>query len=214
MLYGFGRLIFATYLKIFFRFHVHGRENIPVRRPFIICANHIKWLDPVSVAVAVPASIQIHFMAKKELFSNFLFTYILNKVGAFPVNRQDADYAAFRRAFQLLKDGKVLGLFPEGTRSNDGKLQKAYGGAALIAVRSGAPILPMAILGPYQLCKPVHVYIGSPFVLPPLIYEQKEDKKMMLEEMSREIMNNIRNLLPNQGIADSGEKEMSGERSI
>ncbi|MFO8192002.1 MAG: lysophospholipid acyltransferase family protein [Bacillota bacterium] len=209
MLYAFGRLIFAIYLKIFLRFHVYGREHIPVRRPFIICANHIKWLDPAAVAVAMPPTTKIYFMAKKELFSNIVFSYILNKVGAFPVNRQDADYAAFRRAFQLLRHGKVLGLFPEGTRSKDGKLQKAYGGAAFIAVRSGAPILPVAILGPYRFFKPVHVYIGSPFVLPPLIYEQKEDKKMMLEEMSREIMNNIRDLLPHQGVVGSREKEMN-----
>lgn len=209
MLYGFGRFIFAIYLKLFFRFRVYGRENLPVRRPFIICANHIKWLDPVAVAVAVPPSIQVHFMAKKELFSNILFTYILHKVGAFPVNRQDVDYGAFRRAFQLLRDGRVLGIFPEGTRSRDGRLQKAYGGAALIAVRSGAPVLPVAILGPYRFFKPLHVYIGSPFVLPPLIYEQKEDKKMMLEEMSREIMNKIQDLLPNHGLAENIEKELN-----
>ena len=209
MLYGFGRLIFALYLKIFFRFHVHGREHIPVRRPFIICANHIKWLDPVAIAAAVPSSIQVHFMAKKELFSNFLFTAVLNMVGAFPVNRQDADYGAFRRAFQLLRGGKVLGLFPEGTRSKNGQLQKAYGGAALIAVRSGAPILPVAILGPYRFFKPLHVYIGSPFVLPPLIYDQKEDKKRILAEMSREIMDQIKILLPCRDLNGSEEKEMN-----
>lgn len=196
LLYHVVRLFFLIYLKTIYRIRFHGRENIPGRRPFIICSNHLSWLDPLAVGTSVPAGCRIHFMAKKEIFSNFLFSFLLRKVGAFPLNRKDADYAAIRKAYQLLRDGQVLGLFPEGSRSKSGKLQKPFNGAALIAVRSGVPILPVAIAGPYRLFKPLHVFIGPPFVLPPLNYERKEDKKAQLEEMSRRIMGQIGNLIP------------------
>ncbi|HSW36311.1 MAG TPA: lysophospholipid acyltransferase family protein, partial [Candidatus Limnocylindrales bacterium] len=121
---------------------------------------------------------------------------LLRRVGTFPVNRRDADFAAVRKAYQLLKEGKVVGLFPEGTRSKTGALQKAYNGAALIAVRSGTPILPLAIVGPYRFLQPIKVYIGPLFELPPLNCEHKADKKLKLEQMSALIMENIGKLFP------------------
>ncbi len=200
LLYYLGRFIFIILLKLLYRLKIHNADNIPGRKPFIICSNHICWLDPVAVAAALPASYKIHFMAKKELFRNYLFSYLFKKVYAFPVNRQDADYGAIKRAYQLLKDGQILGLFPEGTRSKNGEMLKAYNGAALIAVRSGVPILPVAIVGPYRFLKVLNVYIGQPFVLPPLIFEQKEKKREQLDEMSRIIMGNISKLLPEEQV--------------
>ncbi|MDW7740151.1 MAG: lysophospholipid acyltransferase family protein [Bacillota bacterium] len=194
LFYKFGRNIFYLYLKIFYCLRIHGRENLPTRKPYIVCSNHIKWLDPMTVGAAIPSRIRVNFMAKKEVFSNPIFAYLLRKVGAFPVNRQEADYSAIKTAYRLLQEGEVLGLFPEGSRSKDGQLQKAYNGAALIAVRSGVPVLPVAIPGPYRLFKPLHIHIGKPFVLPPLVYENKEEKKARLEEMSNTIMQYIENL--------------------
>ncbi len=196
MLYHIVRMFYLIVMKFTYRTKVHGRENIPGRKPFIICSNHLSMWDPVVIGISIPASYRVHFMAKKELFNNFIFAYLLRNVGAFPLNRKDADHAAFKKAYQLLNDGEVLGLFPEGSRSKSGKLQKPYNGAALIAVRSGVPILPIAIAGPYRLFKPLNVYIGPPFVLPPLNYNHKEDKKAQLEAMSYHIMGHIRNLLP------------------
>ncbi len=194
--YYLVRLFFAVFLKILYRPKVHGIDNIPNRKPFIICSNHLCWMDPIIVGIAIPAGYRIHYMAKKELFSNFIIAYLLRKVGAFPLNRKDADYAAIKRSYQLLQDGQVLGLFPEGSRSKNGKLQKAYNGAALIAARSGVPVLPVAIAGPYRIFRPLNVFIGKPFVLPPLIYNNREDKKFQLEEMSGILMEHIRKLLP------------------
>lgn len=184
------------YLKLLYHLKIHNAENIPRRKPFIVCSNHICWLDPLAVGAALPASYKIHFMAKKELFHNFIISYILKKAYAFPINRQDADYGAIKKAYQLLKDGHVIGLFPEGSRSISGGMQKAYNGAALISVRSGVPILPIAIEGPYRLFKPLNVYIGRPFVLPPLINEEKNKKRSQLDDMSCTIMDNISMLLP------------------
>jgi len=198
LLYYFARFIFLIYLKVFYRITIFGRTNIPGRKPFIVCANHISWHDPLSVGVALAARYRINYMAKKELFSNFILRFLLIRAGAFPVNRQEADLIAVKKAYLILKEGNVLGLFPEGTRSASGVMQKAYNGAALIAVRSGVPILPVAIEGPYRLFKPVKVHIGKPFVLPPLIYEQKNKKREQLEEMSDLIMNTISRLLTEQ----------------
>jgi len=200
VLYRVVRVFLLIILKILYRVRVHGRENIPGRKPFIVCSNHLSWWDPVVIGTAFPGSYRIHFMAKKELFSNFVFSFLLRKVGAFPLNRYDADHAAIRKSYHLLQDRQVLGLFPEGSRSKSGKLQKPFNGAALIAVRSGVPVLPVAIAGPYRPFKPLHVFIGPPFVLPPLNYDQKEDKKAQLEAMSCHIMEHIRNLLPDYNV--------------
>ncbi|MFO7952397.1 MAG: lysophospholipid acyltransferase family protein [Bacillota bacterium] len=203
MFYSFARLLCVIFIKLFFRLKIHGAENIPGRKPFIVCSNHLNWIDPVVVGVAIPGRYQVHFMAKKELFSNFIFAFTLRCLGAFPLNRQDADYAAIRKAYQVLQNGQVLGLFPEGSRSKTGKLKKAYNGTALIAVRSGVPLLPVAITGPYRLFKPLHVKIGPPFALPPLIYDRKYDKRAQLEKMSAHVMKHIANLLPEDKIEDA-----------
>lgn len=194
--YNIGRFIAWVYLRLLFKIKVQGLDNIPKRKPFILCSNHINWMDPLTIVTTLPASYRIHFMAKQEIFNNFITSIIFRKLGAFPVKRENADLAAIKTAYHLLKEGQVLGLFPEGSRSKTGRVQKAYNGAALISVRSGVPIVPIAISGPYRLFKPVRLYIGEPFVLPPLIYDHKEDKKEHIEEMSATIMFNIKKLLP------------------
>ncbi len=195
--YNTGRFIAWVYLRLFYKIKVQGLSNIPKRKPFIICSNHINWMDPLTIGTSLPASYRIHFMAKQEIFNNILTSLFFRKLGAFPVKRDKADLAAIKTAYQHLNNGQVLGLFPEGSRSKTGKLQKAYHGAALIAVRSGVPVVPIAISGPYRLFKPVYLYIGEPFVLPPLVYDNKDDKKKHLEEMSETIIFRIKKLLPN-----------------
>lgn len=196
MLYRFGRLVFSIYFKLVYRWRIYGREHIPGRGPFIICANHISWIDPAAIGSAIPPQLKVHFMAKEELFRNRFFAYILRKVGAFPVDRAGADYAAIRRSLQILSEGGVLGLFPEGTRSKTGRLQKAQHGSALIAGRSGVPILPVAVLGPYRIGQRLRLCIGPAFSLPELTYQHREEKKRKLERMSAVIMENIKKLLP------------------
>ncbi len=196
--YNTGRFVAWVYLKLLFKIKVEGLDNIPKRKPFILCSNHINWMDPLTIGTTLPAYYRIHFMAKQEIFNNFITSLFFRKLGAFPVKRDDADLIAIKTAYQLLKEGQVLGLFPEGSRSKTGEIQKAYNGAALIAVRSGVPIVPIAISGPYRLFKPVKLYLGEPFVLPPLIYDNKAEKKKRLEEMSETIMLKIKKLLPEE----------------
>lgn len=133
-------------------------------------------------------------MAKSELFTNSVISSLLRQAGAFPVRRDRADRTAIRTAMRLLEEGKVLGLFPEGTRSENGELLQAHHGTALIALRSGAPILPVAISGPYRIGHPLRVKIGSLFK--PAATHQNGTRRVSLEQTSGEIMARIGALLP------------------
>lgn len=196
MFYRFAHFICRIVSKILYRKKVTGRENIPENGPFIICSNHINWFDPIAVGTSIPSRLQVHFMAKEELFRKRFFAYILKKVGAFPVNRLNADYSAIRKSYQLLRENKIIGLFPEGTRSKTGKVQRAQHGTALIAGRNGAVIVPVGVSGPYRLCRPLQIRIGAPFKIPRLEFNGREDRKEKLEKFSRLIMDRIAKLLP------------------
>ncbi|UQT40709.1 1-acyl-sn-glycerol-3-phosphate acyltransferase [Acidaminococcus intestini] len=144
MWYRFVQLLFRVLFSIFFRLETIGRENIPHEGPVVIASNHVSLLDPPMIGTA--ASRPIHFMAKSELFVPVLGT-LYRSLGAFPVHRGAADTHAIRHALKLLKDRKVLGIFPEGHRIRTGKLGKAEPGAMAIAIKGKAQVVPTAILG-------------------------------------------------------------------
>jgi 1-acyl-sn-glycerol-3-phosphate acyltransferase len=128
---------------------VEGLEHVPRSGPVLVVANHLHNADPVLLSVAFPRP--LHFMAKRELFSVPIVAPIIRAVGAFPIDRGKADRTALRRAEQTLGQGIAVGMFPEGTRSRTGTLSRAHPGAALIALRSGAPVLPAVIVGSERL---------------------------------------------------------------
>jgi 1-acyl-sn-glycerol-3-phosphate acyltransferase len=196
LLYRLGHFVFGIVYRVFYRRRVYGREFLPQQGPLIICANHIHWQDPLAIGSALPLHYEIKFMAKEELFRNPIAAFVLQKMGAFSVDRQKADYGAIRRSFQILNEGGVLGLFPEGSRGKPGQLQRAQKGAALIAGRSGAPVLPVLVVGPYRIGRPLKIIIGPVFNLPELEYNNKEEKKVQLEEGCRIIMDNLQMLYP------------------
>lgn len=136
--------LFATY----FRWRVIGEEQLPADGPLIIVSNHVNYLDPMAMAAVSPRA--LHFMAKEELFANRLAGWFLRKLGTFPVRRGRADRQAIRHALKLLDEGRVLAMFPEGTRSETGELMELQRGAALLALRSGAAVLPMVVRGTYE----------------------------------------------------------------
>src|SRR3990172_5369146 len=125
------------------RWEVVGAENVPPSGPLIIAANHMSFLDPPLVAVSIPR--RVIFMTKAEAF-HFPWSILLKPFG-FPVRRGQADRDALRQAQKALERGLALGMFPEGGRSVDNQLHRAQPGLALIALRSGAPILPVGIEG-------------------------------------------------------------------
>mgnify|MGYP000449497264 CR=1 FL=1 len=121
MFYYIARAICWLLLKIFWRMEVIGVENIPERGGVIIASNHVSYLDPIVLGVSTKR--KIYFIAKKEVFSNYFGSIILNKLNAFPVDRKKIDMIAFKKTISILEGGGALGIFPEGTRSLNGELQ-------------------------------------------------------------------------------------------
>lgn len=145
MFYLIVRAVLRVVLRIVFRMEVEGEENVPKEGPCILAGNHLSMLDPVVIACAVDRPVR--FMAKHDLFNNRFFSAVLKGLGAFPVRRGRDDKDAFHKAQEILREGQALGMFPEGTRSLDGRLQPAHSGAAILAEKMGAPVVPVGIIG-------------------------------------------------------------------
>jgi len=145
MWYRTGRTIFWILLKIFFRLEIKGRENLPQGKGFILVSNHVSNLDPIVLGAACTQN--LHFMAKEELFRNFYFGWLLHKVNAFPLRRKGADLAAIRTAIKRVNAGGALLIFPEGTRSTDGKLGPGQEGVGFLVDKLNVPVIPAFIKG-------------------------------------------------------------------
>lgn len=141
LLKGIIRLI----LRFYHRVEVVGMEKMPDSGPCIVVGNHVSYLDPFYIGSMSPR--HIHFMAKAEAF-RFRFTrFFLELLQAFPVNREKADIEAIRTALSYLKQGSVVGIFPEGGIRDETPLQEVKQGAAFLACKSGTPVLPIYIDG-------------------------------------------------------------------
>lgn len=183
----------ALLMKVLFRWQVEGLERFPASGPVLVCANHTSYWDPPMVGVALPRP--VHFMAKEELFGIPVFRTWLRAVGAFPVRRGTADLSSFRQALTLLKEGKVVGIFPEGTRNRSGKLLPAHPGAAYLAVSSGAPVVPVAICGRYRPFSRIRVRVGTPLDLRQFRTDKRKKGPEMASMASEVIMSKIEDLL-------------------
>ena len=155
-----------------------GVENIPAEGGFILASNHVKALDPVFIALGVKDR-QIHFMGKKELFEKPIVRSILKKANGFPIVRGGKDTEALDYAIRVVKEGRILGMFPEGTRSKDYKPARAKSGIGLIAKEAKADILPVSIYNRDNMKKGTKLTIRFGEVIP---YE----KLGFTEEGSRE----------------------------
>lgn len=143
-LYDNLRPVGNTLISSLYKVEYVGLENIPAQGGLIIASNHINALDPVFIALGVKER-QIHFMGKKELFEKPVIRDVLKAANGFPIVRGGADKEALDYAINVAKEGKILGIFPEGTRSKDYKPARAKSGVALIAKEAKADVLPVSI---------------------------------------------------------------------
>lgn len=187
MLYNFAKFIFTILFYPIYRIKVTGKHHIPKKGPVIICTNHTSNLDPP--VVGTTASRTIHFMAKEELFNGKFLGGLLRRVHAFPVKRGLADRNALRGGLKILEEGETLGLFPEGTRSKDGKPGNPLPGVGFFALRSQAEVVPCVIISEYKLFRRTKVIYGKPMDV-----ESFRKNKASAKEMSEGIMEEIRNL--------------------
>lgn len=183
-LYRFARIVIGLFYPLLFGARVYGAEHFPGDRNFIVLANHISNWDPVSVAYACKAW-EIHFLAKESLFKNRLLRWLVTKLHAIPVSRQGTNLAAMRAALGVLKDGHVLGIFPEGHRFNTGRVEKIETGVAMLALKSDVPLVPAYIQGRYRLWSGLKILVGPAMDLSDL--REKGQSAEVIEEIKRRI---------------------------
>ncbi len=196
--YYFARWVLRRLLHLT-RWQVLGRGNIPAEGPLIVVANHLSLADPPVLSVSIDRTMV--FMAKRQLFRFWPISYFVRSFGAFPVNRGHLDRKALRQARAVLERGLALIMFPEGMRSRRRKLKEAFPGVALIALQSGALVLPVAITGTeklksgfWRLKRPrITVNIGPAFH--PAADDGRLDRTA-LNKATRGIMRHIAMLLP------------------
>lgn len=160
-LYRFVVGLYRIVSKLLFFVRIEGMENIPKDRNCVLMGNHQCILDPFMLALCTPDR-EIHFMGKKELFSNRFFTWFFTRLHGFPVDRGNMDMNAIRTALAVLKDGDTLGIFPEGTRSKSGHMLPLLGGASMLALRSRCDVVPVYIDGRYRPFQRMTVRVGKP----------------------------------------------------
>ncbi len=205
-MYGFLRWLMRLMARTVLLgiFTIVGRQGIPRSGPLLVCANHVSTLDPPLVPAFLPRN-DSWSMAKAEYFEGTGFRpWIFKAFHSFPVVRHSADRAAIRRATNILRDGQVLVLYPEGTRIITGGLHRPEPGAGFIAMISGAPVLPVAITGSRQVFgkgfrlprrAPLRLEFGTPFTVPSRL---PDGGRVSYQDASDVIMLAIAELLPDE----------------
>jgi len=166
-IYDLTRFILRPIIFSLASLQLDGLENIPASGPVILAMNHIHWMDIPMASLNVPRV--THYMAKIELFSVPLLGGFIRMLGAFPVRRGEGDRDSIRVSERILAEGEILVIFPEGHRSGNGVLLKAHPGAGYIAMRTGAPVVAVAISGTQQVFKQfrpkVTIRYSRPFII-------------------------------------------------
>lgn len=172
MMYVILRPIAWLLMKILFFHKAIGAENVPQQGGCLFVCNHMSLMDPVFLGIGVTKR-KVHYMAKAELFTNKLLAAFFRSLGAFPVKRGAKDISAIKNAIEVLEQGHFVGIFPQGKRVKGEKLSRYKTGFALLAVRSGCPIVPVYVKTKGQrlrLFRPVKVIFGKPMTVQELGY--------------------------------------------
>lgn len=163
----------STLPRWYFRLRVEAADRVPATGPCIIAANHVSYIDPIMLWMACPR--HVRFIVDRGQYRRPIIHWVAVHTGAIPVENDPRDLGSLRRALLALKQGAVLGIFPEGGRSDDGGVKAGKSGAALLALRAGVPLLPAGIVGAFQAYSRHHrfprpgtilVRFGEPLALP------------------------------------------------
>ncbi|WP_026908741.1 lysophospholipid acyltransferase family protein [Paucisalibacillus globulus] len=187
-MYKFGANVVKVFLNLFGRIKVYQKENLPESGSYVIACTHTGFVDILWLGVATLPT-EIHYMAKKELFETKFLKWLMERLNAFPVDRENPGPSAIKTPRKLLKQGKVVGIFPSGTRSSEGAPLKR--GAVTIAAHADVPIVPAAYVGPnnfkdlFKRIKPRLIY-GEPMHLPEGL-SKKEGMDILMEQLDKEM---------------------------
>ncbi len=190
LLWRIAHLLISAPWKALFRVQISGRENVPLQGAVLLASNHRSNLDPFFLGVSMHR--QIHFMAKAELWKVRPLGRVIDALGAFPVNRGEADRQAVRRALDVLDQGAVVGLFPEGHRQRGGGFGHINPGVALFSLREGVVTIPVVLEGTDRVMKGrllhlprVRVTFGPPLEIPPTNLTRAERSKDVSQRLTR-----------------------------
>jgi len=189
MFYRFAKILLWCFFRLVYRVRVTGREHIPKDGAFLLCGNHIHFLDgPLLLAFTRR---KLALMGKKEIFKKRFFAWVLRGAGVFPIDRQaTADMAAYRFAIKSLESGLGMAIFSQGTRMKD--FENAKSGVAMFALKSGAPIVPVGISGTYKIFSRLNIKIGPPISMEP--YQGRKVKADLLDEVMAEVIPRVSEL--------------------
>ncbi|MGD2041354.1 MAG: lysophospholipid acyltransferase family protein [Anaerolineae bacterium] len=210
--YRFVRAVIGFVLRLLSRLEIEGLEHLPDRGPYLVAVNHLHWLDPPVLGVVLPY--RVHVFAAEKWEVHWLLGPFFRSLDAIFVQRGEVDRKALRAALEVLKEGGVLGLAPEGTRSKTGALQRGRGGAAYMATRVRAPVVPVVITGQREVFPSlwrlrrakIRVVFGPPLEPPAVEGKATTDQ---IRAFTEEIMYHLAAMLPPQyrGVyADVAEK--------
>jgi len=195
MSYFIGWSIFLIFFKLYLNFKVTGRGNIPKKGAFVFVSNHSSYFDPILLGTSLHRG--LYYMARENLFWKPFFGWVMEQVHAFPIKRGAGDLGALKQALAILKDGKPLVMFPEGTRSKNKDLRSAKPGVGFIVAKAKVPVIPVYIKGSLEALpgnlmtlkhRPVAVYIGEPITFD---LSEKHNNKEAYQKISDEIMKRI-----------------------
>jgi len=189
-MYNFIKWVGIIFSRVFFRIKVYNREFEPKEGGVILCSNHISMLDPILVAMHMKRKIK--FMSKEEIFTWPVLGYIAKHVGAFPVSRGPGDLSAMKIALKTLKEGNVLGIFPEGGRKHSEEESTAKAGVAALAFKTKTTVLPVHIITKASklkiFCK-ISVVYGKPIPFEEMGFTTGSSDEQ--KEISQKILNDI-----------------------
>jgi len=202
VLYWVIKVVLTPVLRVLFRVRIEGRDQIPTHGPVILAANHLSFLDSIFIPLVLRR--RVTFVAKAEYFDSWKTRWFFRGVGQIPIRREggSASERALASALDVLRGGGVFGIYPEGTRSRDGRLHKGHTGVARLALRSGAPIVPVGHIGTYDIQPPdrtmprffrtVTVRFGRPIDV--TRHAGQEGDRLVLRQITDEVMFEIRAL--------------------
>ncbi len=189
--YDFALSVLRLFCKVFFKYEVIGIENVPLEGNVIIAANHKSNLDPIFVASSMTTR-EVAAIAKKELFDHKVLGFILKKLNTIPIDRENTGIATVKQILRAIKDGYVLGLFPEGTRVKGKEFGQAKAGLSLFASKGKANVVPISVISSYKLFSRVKIYIGEPIDMSQYFRAKltNEDHERISEEIMQVIIKN------------------------
>ncbi len=198
MVYTFFRFLFWVYFSLFYSLRIAGRNNILPRGAFLIAANHSSYFDPILIGVSTGRF--LNYLARDTLFRKKCFGWIMRNVRAIPLKRRGSDFGAIRTSIDLLKRGRPLVIFPEGTRTVDGRLKEGHRGIGFLVAKAGVPVIPAYIGGAREAFPkwakkpkphPIRVRFGKAVYFGDLF---GDETKSGYDRISQEIMKGIADL--------------------